>query len=105
VGRAVVEAPEELLGGLQPQQVLAIGESQSAMFLSTLVNAVHPLDPVFDGFLIHSRGAITAPLDGDYSRARNRDDPSAARRGVRIRTDLDVPVLVFETETDLTLLG
>jgi hypothetical protein len=106
VGRAVTESPDELLGGLEPTQVLAVGQSQSAIFLSTLVNAVHPLDPVFDGFLIHSRGADVAPLDGNYVRARDkRDAAEALERGVRIRTDLDVPILLFETETDLTLLG
>jgi hypothetical protein len=106
VGRAAGRAPNELLGGLAPRQVLAVGESQSAIFLSTLVNAVHPLDPVFDGFLVHSRGANVAPLDGDLAGAREGQDPAAAlREGVRIRTDLDVPVMMFEAETDLTLLG
>jgi hypothetical protein len=106
VGRAVTESPDELLGGLEPTQVLAIGESQSAIYLSTLVNAVHPLDPVFDGFLIHSRGANVAPLDGNFVRTRDEQDAaSALEQGVRIRTDLDVPVLIFEAETDLTLLG
>jgi hypothetical protein len=90
-----------LLGGLQPKQVLAVGESQSAAYLTTLVNAVHPLDPAFDGFLIHSRFSGGAPLEGKFvsDRARQNSD-----RGVRIRTDLDVPVFLFETETDLTLL-
>lgn len=106
VGRAATESNDELLGGLDPTQVLAVGESQSAIFLSTLVNAVHPLDPVFDGFLIHSRGANVAPLDGNFMSAREGDDPEAAiRQGVRIRTDLDVPVFIFEAEGDLLLLG
>ena len=60
-----------------PTQVIAIGESQSAYFLSTLVNAVHPLDPVFDGFLIHSRGGERGP-------ARRR--PDATARGSNART-------------------
>jgi hypothetical protein len=106
VGRAVRESPDKLLGGLAPKKVIAAGESQSAAFLTTLVNAVHPIDPVFDGFLIHSRGATGVPLDGNLARDRaNRDVEGAMRRGVHIRTDLDVPVFMFETETDLTLLG
>lgn len=106
VGRAAVEAPGELLGGLEPEHVIGMGESQSAIFLSTLVNAVHPLDPVFDGFLVHSRGAGVAPLDGDFTSARAEadDDQAIAQRAVTVRTDLDVPVFLFETETDLTLL-
>jgi hypothetical protein len=106
VGRAAAESSGALLGGLEPAQVLAVGESQSAIFLSTLVNAVHPLDPVFDGFLIHSRGANVAPLDGNFVRTtEGRSAESVMEQGVLIRTDLDVPVLIFEAETDLTLLG
>ena len=102
VGRAVTEAPDDLLGGLEAEHVIALGESQSAFFLSTLANGVHPLDPVFDGFLIHSRGAGAAPLDGA---ALGSDDETVVQEGVLIRTDLDVPVFIVEAETDLTLLG
>jgi hypothetical protein len=104
VGRAASDASSELLGGLKPKQVLAVGESQSAAFLTTLVNAIHPLDPVFDGFLIHSRGGGGAPIEGRFVSDRDRDASSLTDRGVHVRTDLDVPVLLFETETDLTLL-
>lgn len=106
VGRAAIESSDQLLGGLRPTQVLAAGESQSAIFLSTFANAVQPLDPVFDGFLIHSRGANVAPLDGDFVSAREAGSADELRsQAVRIRTNLDVPVVLFETETDLTLLG
>lgn len=106
VGKAATRSNDQLLGGLVPTQVLAMGESQSAFFLSTLVNAVHPLDPVFDGFLIHSRGANAMPLDGALVRPTDGDDAAAGlQQSVRLRTDLDVPIFVFETETDLTLLG
>jgi hypothetical protein len=104
VGRAAGDDLGGLLGGLDVDQVLAVGESQSAIFLSTLINAVHPLDPVYDGFLVHSRGATTAPLDGEFG-GTARQDPAAPARGVRLRTDLDVPVFIFAAETDLTLLG
>ena len=106
VARAVGEKPQQFLRDLEPKQVIAVGESQSAAFLTTLVNAVHPLDPVFDGFLIHSRGASGAPLDGAISRGRgdSNDSSGIASRAVHVRTDLDVPVMMFETETDLTLL-
>jgi alpha/beta hydrolase family protein len=99
VGRAAGASPSELLGGLQAKRVLAIGESQSAAFLTTFVDAIHPIAPVFNGFLIHSRGAGAIPLDGKVN------DSSITRGGVLIRTDLDVPVFLFETETDLMLLG
>ena len=106
VGRAA-RGPggERLLGDLHVTQVLAVGESQSAIFLSTVANALHPVTPAFDAFLVHSRGATVAPLDGDFTSVRTLDPAEVARRAVRIRTDLDVPVFVFEAETDLTLLA
>ena len=55
---------------------------------------------VYDGFLIHSRGGGGAPLSQEPE--PEIDD---AAHVVRIRTDLDVPVLTFQTETDLIILG
>ncbi|HVJ95955.1 MAG TPA: alpha/beta hydrolase domain-containing protein [Acidimicrobiia bacterium] len=106
VGRAVDQQPAKLLGDLKPKQVIAAGESQSAAFMTTLVNAVHPLAPTFDGFLIHSRGANGAPIDGKITRGdgNEEDESGIASRAILVRTDLDVPVFMFETETDLTLL-
>jgi hypothetical protein len=60
------------------------------------VNAIHPLVDVYDGFLVHSRGGgATTP------RGERGDDLEF----VQIRTDLNVPVLQFETETDIFGLG
>ena len=50
------------LGPLRPRRILATGESQSAFRLVTYVDAVHPVARVYDGFLVHSRGASGAPL-------------------------------------------
>jgi hypothetical protein len=87
------------LGGLVPKRVIAAGESQSAFRMVTYVDAIHPLTHVFDGFLIHSRGFGSAALS---------EAPQAAIAtpgAVPIRADVDVPVLTFETESDLTFLG
>ncbi|MGH9026883.1 MAG: alpha/beta hydrolase domain-containing protein [Acidimicrobiia bacterium] len=85
------------LGGLQPEYVLGVGESQSAGRLVTYVNAVQPLANGYDGILIHSRGDSGAAL----STAPDDAPPDV----VAIRTDLSAPVLQFETETDLLRLG
>lgn len=85
------------LGGLDPEYVIAAGESQSAGRMVTYVNAVHPVARVFDGFLIHSRGDGSAELGAD--------DASAPPDQVATRADLAEPVLQFETETDLLGLG
>lgn len=86
------------LGGQARTALVALGESQSAFRLVSYVNGVHPLDPVFDGFLIHSRGGGAAPFDD------TREVGGAIAGAVTIRDDLDVPVLTFSTETDLTAL-
>ena len=78
-GHAMRDDAATMLGGLKPKHVIAIGESQSAGRLVTYIDAVHPLVHVYDGFLVHSRMG-----------------------GAPIRGDVGVPVLVFQTETDVS---
>jgi hypothetical protein len=78
------------LGGLQPQIILADGQSQSAMRMLTYVNAIHSDAGVYDGFLIHNRAGFGASLGDGYS-----------DRVARVRTDLNAPVFQFTTETEL----
>jgi hypothetical protein len=96
-GRAVRQEARLLLGGLRPDRVLAVGESQSAGRLVTYIDAVHPLAQVYDGFLVHSRGAGGAPL----AQPPAVPAPVTGQAPTFIRDDLDVPVLVFNTETDV----
>jgi hypothetical protein len=87
------------LGDLKVKRVIAVGESQSAIRLTNYINAIHPIAHVFDGFLVHSRGSFGLPLS-------EAPQPSIVAPGVTsIREDVAVPVLTFETETDLTFLG
>lgn len=95
VGALLRTQSRQVLGGLQPQHVLAIGESQSAFRLTTYVNAIAPIANVYDGFLIHSRGVQGAPLFHTPFRT------IAAPKPTVIRADVGAPVLMFETETDL----
>jgi hypothetical protein len=67
----------DVLGGLKPTNVVAIGESQSANRLSTYINSIHPLARVFDGFLLLS--------------SLNQ----------KIRTDTPVPVWKISAEYDV----
>lgn len=88
-----------VLGGLTAEHVVALGESQSAMFLTTYVNAVDPLARAYDGFLVHSRFGPAAPLaDGSIFDQLQSDAPGQA---VKFRPDLRVPVMTIITETDL----
>jgi hypothetical protein len=86
-----------LLGSLKPQFVIGLGESQSAAFLTTYVNAVDRLAHVYDGIFVHSRFGGSAALNGE----RMGSDGSAVPAHVRFRPDLRVPVLTLITETDL----
>ena len=85
------------LGGLSPARLIAMGESQSAAFLVTYVNAVDPAARVYDGYLIHGRGAAGAGLGGFR--------PARARTPERIRDDARVPVLTLQSETDVASMG
>jgi hypothetical protein len=88
----------EILRGLRAGHVIALGESQSALFLTTYINAVDPLARVYDGFLVHSRFGSTAPLDGGSIFEVLESDSSQA---VAFRPDLRVPLVTIITETDL----
>jgi hypothetical protein len=87
---------EGAVAGLEPETVLAVGESQSAAFLSTYVNDVDALAEVYHGFLVHSRFGFAAPLAG-ASLVEQLDNAQAAP----FRPDLRVPVVTVITETDL----
>jgi len=95
-GQAIRDDARTILGGLRPQHVIAVGESQSATRLVTYIDAVHPLVHVYDGFLVHSRFAGGAPLS--QSPQPNVPVPTPAP----IRDDVGVPVLVFQTESDVS---
>jgi hypothetical protein len=100
VARALrAPADVDALDGLEPERLLAVGDSQSAFTLTTYANGVQPLTEAFDGFLIHSRGGAAAPL----GKAGRGIDIAGTIAGppTRVRTDVGVPVLVLETETDV----
>jgi hypothetical protein len=94
-GAAVWFQSDAVLGGLKPERVVAVGESQSAFRLTSYVDGIAPLVDIYDGYLIHSSGAVGARFGEGLVPA----DPTF------IRSDLNVPVLNFSTETDLVGRG
>lgn len=90
-----------LLGKLQPKRLLAVGESQSAIFLTTYVNAIEPVSRQYDGFLIHSRPGPGSLIDDP---SIFKMDPAWYQTAVKLRPNLRVPVLQLITETDLVQL-
>ncbi|MFI4936327.1 MAG: alpha/beta hydrolase domain-containing protein [Caulobacterales bacterium] len=92
------EGSEGVLGPLRPKRVLSIGESQSAVFLTTYVNAIDPIAKVYDGFLIHSRFGGASTIEGAAFQGESASDLALA---VKLREDLRAPVITVITETDL----
>lgn len=86
------------LDGLIAERLIAYGESQSAGRLVTYVNAIQPLYNSYDGYMIHSRGDGSSPL------AQEPQVEIATPSAPLVRTDLNVPVFTFETETDVVFL-
>jgi len=100
-GQAIRDNSALVLGGLTPNRLIAAGESQSAGRLVTYIDAIQPRDHEYDGFVVHSRGAGGAPLNQSAPGTPMPATPNdAVPNGTKIR-DVNVPVFVFETETDI----
>ena len=82
VGKAINRSGEtsgnsiDILSGLKAEQILATGHSQSASRLAIYLNNIHPLEPVYDGVMVHGGGG-------------------------RIRDDQDVKIFKIMAETDM----
>jgi len=70
------KAKTDVMGALKVERVIATGHSQSAGRLAGYVDSVHPLNPVFDGVMLHGGGG-------------------------QIRADLGVKVWKMLSETDV----
>lgn len=88
----------ELLGPLDAAAILAAGESQSASRLLTYVNALSLTDRVYDGYFVHSRYFSSAPLSQSPQVEITPPDV------VLVREDVEVPVMMFQTESDVVAL-
>ena len=103
--KAVIE-PENFkpLGDLNVKRAIAAGESQSADFLLTYMNAVTPRENLFDAYFIHSRvhgSQPLSPIPASGDRAEGFDH----RDTMFLRDDLNIPTIILQTESDLTVLG
>jgi hypothetical protein len=94
-GEAVRDDAATILAGLRPHMLIGAGESQSAGRLMTYIDAVQPIAHVFQGFLVHSQFGTGASLSQAPQTSYSAPTPTT------IRSDVGVPVLEFETETDV----
>ena len=100
-----------LLGGVEPECVIGVGESQSAVFLTTYINKVDALAQVYDAFLVHGRGSRGASLTGEMGVPRRDGDvdpTDLASAMARFRQEAAdpiptarVPVITVQSETDV----
>ena len=86
---------EDFLSGLNIERMIAAGESQSAARMITYINLLGKAEGLFDGFFVHSRFGSSAPVS---EAPLELAIPPAI---VKIREDLEKPVLLLQTETDL----
>ena len=88
------------MGSRRPKLVLAVGESQSAIALTTYVNGVQPLSHEFDGYILHSRAGAPLPLvgPGQYADLAH----AIGTTPVIVRTDGAPPVIELQAESDVT---
>lgn len=106
VARALRHALAEL-HGVRVDRMIATGASQSAVYLTTFVNAIQPRDAVFDAFLLQGRAGAAAPIEGwrPGSVSLREEDAAASRArlhgGDRIRDDTTAPAIVVQSETDV----
>ena len=99
-GEALHKDAAAILSGLAPKRVIALGESQSAFRLVTYIDALQATSPgIYDAYFVYSRGGDGADLSQSPQRTITTPTPTY------IRTDVDVPVFLFETESDLLGLG
>lgn len=90
-----------VLGGTKPKILLAAGESQSAIALTTYYDGVQPLTLAFDGFLAHSRASVALPLVADGAYADLAGAIASPTHPV-FRGDLAAPVFELQAESDVT---
>jgi hypothetical protein len=94
------------LGGLAVKKVIGLGASQSAGRLATYINAVHPLAPdqgghAFDGYMLQIYFGSGSPIEASDRPVNPTTANIRLPRGANlIRDDLDVPVMIVNTELE-----
>jgi hypothetical protein len=102
------DRPNDLdpLAGLDVRHVVATGGSQSACRLATYINAVAPMTSAIDGYLLTVYAGNPCALDPATAPARleetgdNRTVNILPFRRYTLREDLQVPVLILNSETE-----
>jgi hypothetical protein len=104
VGPKRAAQPRDPMGGLSVKRLIAAGASQSAARLRTYINGIHPLERVFQGYLPYIDFGWVIPFEepppGPPAAGGGVEAIRRGRTATKIRSDLDVPVLVLNSETE-----
>ncbi len=88
VGETTAASAIDIMSGLKADVILATGHSQSASRLATYLNNVHPLEPIYDGVMVHGGGG------------RIRDDQAVKIFKVMAETDMPRRAATPQPNTD-----
>ncbi len=80
------------LGGLKVEKIIAVGNTDGAAHLITYYNAIQPLARAVDGYLAESR----------YGPPVRLADGVVMPKEVHVRTDLATPIIVLNTDSNVT---
>jgi hypothetical protein len=86
-----------VMGDLRVERLVGYGMSQSANLLASYVNAVHPLERVFDGFLLerYVGSGFSLPAAG------HPGEPTFIPEGSHLlREDTEEPIMIVNAESD-----
>jgi hypothetical protein len=117
-GMAIWEHHDQVLGGLRPLDLIADGESQSAIEMASYIDGFAKRFNVYDGYLVHSRGSAVGALQdapgnstvvSDNTTLSSTSVPNgnlglsavAAPANSQSRTDLLAPVVYLQSQTDV----
>ena len=56
VGQSTLDGEVDILNGLKADLIIATGHSQSASRLAVYLNSIHPIEPIYDGVMVHGGG-------------------------------------------------
>jgi Alpha/beta hydrolase domain len=101
IGPTRPTTPIDPLGGLEVRKLLAVGGSQSAGRLVTYINAVQPIEQIFDGFIAFTWFGSGSSVDiGQVMDPSGGPDGRPPMHVTQIRDDLSVPVMIVNSECE-----
>jgi Alpha/beta hydrolase domain len=104
VGAGRSRSPVDPLDGLEVRHLVAFGGSQSATRLASYINAIHPLEQLFDAFLPYLYFGGGSPLDvGEqvFNPGGTRGERSSLPMiPCHIRDDIDALVMIVNSEVE-----